>query len=235
MKVTQSTATPTRVKLWRNQWIFGTLLPFCLLATAQASVVTSLVGDKDGFGLPGIPPGSMPAVPPNNTANNSLWHTTYGGVYNTDYRSAADVTGAPFTDIWAVRPGGSTITYEHDYLYSGGAMSAVLSIQEAGMANGVGPWNVMFNGTKIGQIGVFTANVANLEAIQLLQWNVPVGLLTGADTISLVNPDVASDGFAINYSELSVVVPEPATIVTNGLVLLGIAGSYLYRRQRAKA
>ena len=55
---------------------------FVLLTTtvpANAGVITSLVGDKDGFGLIGAP-----AVP----ADGSLWRDQLGGVFFNDYRGA---------------------------------------------------------------------------------------------------------------------------------------------------
>ena len=94
----------------------------------------------------------------------------------------------------------------------------------------------MFNGNEIGQIGVFPGS--RRATFALLQFDVPVGLLTGSDTVSLVyaTPGVG-EGFAINYSELDVrvaAIPEPETyaMLLAGLGLLGFAAR---RRKQTEA
>jgi hypothetical protein len=79
------------------------ILVFAVTGETNAAIV-SLVGDKDGFGIPGAPP-----VP----ADGTLWSSGLGGVFFTDYRDAFDLANAPFTDIWR-SPGG--FSYSHTYI-----------------------------------------------------------------------------------------------------------------------
>ncbi len=186
---------------------------------ASAGVVVSLVGDKDGFGLP-----SAPAVPTEGT----LWRTDLGGSYWTDYRDAADLAGAPFTDIWAAN---IAVNYLHTYDLAGATPSgALLSVQFAGVADDRGPWDVFFNGTLLGQIPTFRGP-GEEELIRTLSWNVPVGLLTGSDTVLLnINTPEYTDGYSINFSELTIKTagesaPDAgATIALLGLGLVAVAG-----------
>jgi hypothetical protein len=181
---------------------------------AEAITITSLVGDKDGFGLAGAP-----AVPV-----TGAW--TDFGLIGQDNRTLSDPL---FTDLWGFQqspgsPVASPISWTHSYAFSGSASSASLTINEAGMSDARGPWDVLFNGTSLGPIGVFPASDAT--TFKLLSFSVPVGLLTGSDTVTLVYDSglSPSEGFAINFVELEVeaeAVPEPATITLFGLGLLG--------------
>ena len=193
-----------------------------LLAQSSKADVSSLVGDVDGFGIPGAPA---------NPANGSDF-LAIGGAISGDYRSAADLANAPFTDIWTYHQNTGDVGYNHVYSLLGQTpLVATLSIQEAGMSDARGPWNVLFNGTSIGQIGVFSSTFGT--TIQTLSWNVPIGLLTGNDHISLVYDTTidASEGYAINYSQLSIqATPEPSTLMIASCAGLGLVASRLRKR-----
>jgi hypothetical protein len=173
-----------------------------------APTVVDLVGDKDGFGLPG----GAPPVPVSGT-----WRG-YGGAFGGDYRGAGD---PPFTDIWEFQqtPGGplsSPIVYTHSYSLPAAVVSATLWINEAGMSDARGPWDVSYNGSSVGQIGVYPA--ADFESFKLLSFAIPTGLLTGSDTVTLTYLDTVGEGFAINFSELSMnVIPAPGAIILGGI------------------
>jgi hypothetical protein len=206
----------------------------CLgMLQASAGTIDSLVGDKDGFGLPGAP-----AVP----ANGTLWQSTLGGSFFGDYRGPGDVGNAAFTDIWDAPAG---VTYSHTYGLSGTPLGAILSIQFAGVADqspidnnpNRGPWDVKYNGTLIGQIPVNTSANAYQE-VETYTFNVPVGLLTGSDAVALgVNIPNINDGFIINFSELHIrtldngQVPEVASAL--GLLSFGLLSLVGLKRKLA--
>jgi hypothetical protein len=99
-------------------------------------------------------------------------------------------------------------------------VAAQLSLQIAGIADGTsrGPWNVFANGTLLGQIPQ-NLSFNGFQEIKIYNFNVPVGLLTGADSILLrINDPDAGDGYSINYSELTIAaVPEPSVVALAGL------------------
>ena len=76
-------------------------------AVANAALVVDLIGDKDDFGITGTA-----GAPPDGT----LWQDDLGGVFFTDYRTAAEILNAPFTDIWSSQQG---VAYTHTYSLGG--------------------------------------------------------------------------------------------------------------------
>ncbi|MGO9096542.1 MAG: PEP-CTERM sorting domain-containing protein [Bryobacteraceae bacterium] len=185
------------------------VLVYCLLAVsvASAGTVTSLYGDVDCFGLPGV----------TSCPDGSLWSTGLGGVFFTDYRDPAEIASNSVTDVWAA-PG--DVSWTQPAYSTAGALSASFSIRIAGIADDGGPYPVLFDGTSIGSIPENPGTNAFQEVLTYT-FSVPVGLLTGSDTIAING--TGGDGYIIDYAQLTVTnnatgVPEPATF---GLLLLG--------------
>ena len=183
---------------------------FC---STPASAVTSLVGDKDCFGLGGSCP------------DGTLWRDGLGGTFFNNYQGLGDPS---FTDKWSAD---ADVSYMHTYALAG-ATSASLTIGTAGIADSRGPWDVLFNGTLLGQFTV-NNNANAFQEVRTFTFNVPVGLLTGSDTVLLkINNPSITDGYSIDYSELHITaVPEPQTYA---LMLGGLAamGAIARRRRR---
>jgi hypothetical protein len=204
-----------------TKFVIVCVLMFGIAGGVNADVA-SLVGDKDGFGLAGAP-----AVPASGD-----W-TDFGGTYPMDNRTAGDPL---FTDYWYFEqsegPLSSPISWVHAYSLDGAPVAATLYLNEAGMSDDRGPWDVAFNGTSIGQIGVFPSS--DELAFRLLSFAVPTGLLTGSDTVTLTYLDQQGEGFAINFSELA--IRTTAAIPAPGAILLGTLGAGMVgwmRRRRA--
>ncbi|MDH3638618.1 MAG: VPLPA-CTERM sorting domain-containing protein [Gammaproteobacteria bacterium] len=182
---------------------------------ASAATITSLVGDIDGFG--------------GQTTPNAVGADTGFGFNN---RTGSDPV---FTDVWLFEQqggvAGSPVEYSHSYSLAAGqsVVSATLIIMESGMSDERGPWDVLVNGTVVGNIPVGGADLESLSVLYV--FNVIADLLTGGnESISLVYQDTADEGYAIDYSLLSVeTVPLPASLP---LLVGALGGLGLLRRRR---
>jgi hypothetical protein len=159
-----------------------------------AVTIIDLQGDKDGFGV-GCP------------IATGLHYTDYG-YYWADYREMSDPS---FTDFWY--EGDKTWTHTYD-LMSMIPSSATLELYVAGLADNPA-WNanVLFNGINIGTIPAeYSAN----DLTRILTFNVPIGLLTGSDGVS-IDINNSDDGYTIDYSQLTIqTIPAPGAIVLCG-------------------
>ncbi len=190
--------------------LFASLVLVFSVSAVNAATITSLVGDKDGFGLAGYD-----GVPVDGTDTGFGW----------DNRTVSD---PEFTDVWGYTQSTlpSPITYDHTYDLSGyTAVSAILDIQDSGMGNDADrTWEVLFNGTLVGTIGPNKGGTTSF----INSFIIDVLLLTGNDTITLnyLGPN-GSEGYAINFSELTIQanpVPVPAAVWLFGSGLLGLMG-----------
>lgn len=184
---------------------------------AGAITVVDLVGDKDGFGVPGAP-----AVP----ADGTRWSDDLGGVFFTDYRDAGDLANAPFTDIW---DSPLSFSYTHSYDLGGlTALSAVLDIQIAGIGDVdlTSTYAVEVNSVPIGAIPP-NANPDNFQEVWLYSFNIPINLISGSDSIQVTAG--GGDGFTVNFSELRIeVAPEPTTV---GSIAVGMVALLGFKRR----
>lgn len=199
---------------------FSSFVIKILLITAVACIqvsgasVESLVGDRDCFGLKGpCPPGS-------------LLLDNLGGQFFGDWSSVNDPT---FTDRWIV----GTVTFQHIYRVPLMPSKAILEFTSAGLADDLGPWDVRFDGFKIGIVQVNT-RPDNFQEVVVHRFAVPFQLLTGNDTITIaVDAGLPRDGFALDYSSLRITpVPE---VGSAGLFLSGGSGVLLvvlWRRRK---
>ena len=181
--------------------------------TAAASVI-SMDGDADCFGLGGSCP------------DGTLWRDDLGGVFFTNYQDPGDPA---FTDKWSADVDPTAL---HTYVLDGAAVSATLEVRTAGLADNRGPWDVFFNGVLIGQFSTNTSANAFQEVLTHT-FLVPIALLSGSDTalFKINNPGV-TDGYSIDYSQLSIetaAVPEPISLLLLGGGLAAVA----IRRGRA--
>jgi hypothetical protein len=164
--------------------------------SARAAVtIIDLQGDKDGFGV------GCPIV-------TGLNYTDYG-YYWADYRSMSDPS---FTDYWYEDDKSCTHTYDLTGLIP---ISATLELYVAGLADSPG-WNadVLVNGVSV---GIIPADYSANDLTRLLTFNVPLGLLTGSDSILIdINNDL--DGYIVDYSQLSIqaVIPAPGAMALCG-------------------
>lgn len=187
---------------------FASLLALALasVATAQAATVVSLVGDEDGFGQ-GITNGS-----------GVDWTTIH----------SPDVQG---TDNWFY--GDQSVV--HNYSLPTDIVSASLEVFTAGQGLS-GLSNIYLNGTLIGQLtdGDDVGPAYNYAWKDTFNLTPYLGLLTGSDTVTIRTAMGGSDGWAWDYSKLTVTaaVPEASSY---GMAFAGLAvvGALMRRRRPA--
>jgi hypothetical protein len=184
------------------------LVAASVAAPSFATTISSLVGDKDGFG------GQTVEAVPNGVDTGFNFNNTGG----------ADPA---FQDVWLYyQEGGGAVnpSFNHAYVLDGPASWATLFLNESGMGDDRGPWTVLFDGNNIGTIGGPTSGLGGSTAL-LLGFPIPVAFLTGNDTVQLLyDPSFdPHEGYAINFSELVIeTVPEPGTALLLGGGLLGL-------------
>lgn len=193
---------------------------------AHAATVYSLVGDKDGFGIPGAP-----AVP----ADGTLFVTGLGGAWFGDYRGANDLATAPFTDVWGSL---GTLSYTHSYSLGGeDPISAKLYLQIAGIhdVNGTTAYPVKADTLEVGQIAYNSAANAS-QMIKLYAFDIPLSLIDGSNALQITVP--APDGYAVNYSELVIETAPPAIPIPlppaawGGLGIMAVGACLRHLRRR---
>ncbi len=174
---------------------------------ASATPITSTVGDLDCFGLGGT------------CADGDLWRDGLGGVFFTDYRTAADLVTAPHTDIWAA-PGGASWT--HTYALTGAPAAASFEFRIAGFAD-IGLASLFIDGV----LAATYDFASQFQTVHFLTVPVPLSAIDGSTDFSLTT-ESSGDGWSMDSSTLTIEqVPEPTT-----LALLGAGLAAMRARRR---
>lgn len=175
----------------------------CALGAGEASgTITSLFGDKDGFGV-GCP------------IQDGLHYGHYGFIW-ADNRGPGDTV----TDVWT---SWTMVSWAFHY-DACDAAGGQLELFVAGIAD-TADWTmqVIYNGMTIYTSPTWTGQS---DITHLLQIDVPTDLLTGSDNVVIVPSGGMSDGWIFDYAELQVeCVPEPGTSLLLGTALLGLCGA----------
>ncbi len=174
---------------------------------ANSATVTSLYGDKDGFGI-----GFMP----NQTFSNS-----YPSLSKNDPADTGTIT-----DSWML--GDQTWSHTYDISGLGTISSASIEIFTLGQGwHGIS--SLYLDGSYVGDLtdgdnsgAYLRTNWARLDIFDLTPY---ISLLNGANSITIDTYGTNNDQWALDYSELSVSsVPIPGAIWLLGSGLIGIAG-----------
>lgn len=172
--------------------------------SANATIITSLLGDKDCFGI--AAQGGSPCATGLHYVND------LGGTFFEDNRSGDPLV----TDIWHTGSQSFVITIAG---LGGSVVSASLDLFHAG-AGTVTPGSISVNAVDFGGFGGGD-NLSTLTTYDI------TAVVTGSNTVDITLS--GGDGWSLDYAELTVeTVSEPLTL---GLMGLGLIGLGLRRRR----
>lgn len=197
----------------KRSLILGVMLAWGPMA-ANATIITSLYGDKDGFGQ-GVP------------IADGIDYVGNGGVLG--ITNVNDPEDPANTDFWQL---GYPESMVFDYVLDGPVLSASLEIYVAGFANGFDV-NLRVDGALLATYNFSPSNRTTHIIIEA----VPVANMDGSTTFTLTDGP-SFDGWMLDYAELTIEtetaasVPEPVTLL---LVGLGLAGLGVAKKRRHQA
>lgn len=171
----------------------------CWSIQCNASLIESLYGDRDGFGV------AEPIIDGSN----------YTGGFG-DNRGVNDRADAPITDVFG--QGFASTSWSHTYLLDGSILSATLEFYAAGLAD-IGIVTLVAEGLELLELDFGPQNLTT----HLLQINLPLSIIDGSTSFTLQGP--STDGWIFDYALLRVEtetagIPTPAAIFLMPLALL---------------